>query len=75
MELYEIRRNPIVKDNRAHLSEILLLLMGSIWELMSHIKAIQNPHICHRLSHTIPIFGPCMSHINSFGKGNIRFCE
>ena len=26
MELYEIRRNPIVKDNRAHLSEILLLL-------------------------------------------------
>ena len=37
---------------------------------MSHIKAIQNPHISHRLSHTIPIFGPCMSHINSFGKGN-----
>ena len=36
---------------------------------MSHIKAIQNPHISHRLSHTIPIFGPCMSHINSFGKG------
>ena len=26
MELYEIRRNPIVKDNRAHLAEILLLL-------------------------------------------------
>ena len=36
---------------------------------MSPIKAIQNPHISHRLSHTIPIFGPCMSHINSFGKG------
>ena len=36
---------------------------------MSHIKAIQNPHISHRLSHTIPILGPCMSHINSFGKG------
>ena len=36
---------------------------------MSHIKAIQNPHISHRLSHTILIFGPCMSHINSFGKG------
>ena len=42
--------------------------MGSICELMSHIKAIQNPHISHRLSHTIPIFGPCMFHINSFGN-------
>ena len=69
MELYEIRRNPIVKDNRAHWLRYPCYYMGSIWELTSHIKAIQHPHISHRLSHTISIFGPCMSHINSFGKG------
>ena len=36
---------------------------------MPHNKAIKHPHISYRLSHTISIFGPCMSHINSFGKG------
>ena len=70
MELYEILRNPIVKDNRAHWLRYPCYYMGSIWELTSHIKAIQHPHISHRLSHTISIFGPCMSHINSFGKGH-----
>ena len=73
MELYEIRRNPIVKDNRAHWLRYPCYYMGSIWELTSHIKAIQHPYISHRLSHTISIFGPCMSHINSFGKGTINY--
>ena len=72
MELYEIRRNPIVKDNRAHWLRYPCYYMGSIWELTSHIKAIQHPYISHRLSHTISIFGPCMSHINSFGKGKLN---
>ena len=76
MELYEIRGNPMVKDIRAHLAEILLLLwVNLIWELMPHNKAIKHPHISHRLSHTISIFGPCMSHINSFGKGCKKKCE
>ena len=46
------------------------LFMGVIWELTSHIKAMQCPYISHMLSHTIPIFGLYMSHINSFDKAD-----
>ena len=67
MDFYEIRIFPIDKTiERQYMASYRLDMVGKV-PYENHMKSI----MAHRSSHIIPIYGPYMTHITQFGKGNL----